>query len=265
MKVTDRPTHPTLAPLSRDQTLSLLDRYDSHHAELIRRFHREMEDLSSLDPSLSALCLVGGAIALRAPGQAREFMLRARDAGASPAQVLEVVMLCMNFAGFASMAEGLQVFDHVLGAEAGPGERPEDYPVGPEVEGFDGPSLAAGVEMYGPVRARSNIQMFRGVGGPAFAGALERFAYGGLYSRKLLPAKEREIVSVALLSCIERPNPFSWHAKAALRLGATPQQLKHAVLGQTLVSGVLTAFRGIAMLNPVIDDWRAHPAADAVA
>lgn len=250
-------------PLSREVALALLARFDAHHAHLLARFHEEMQALSPLPPALRALCLVGGAVALRATGQTREFMRDARTAGATPAQILEVVMLNTNFAGFAAMSEGLQIFARDHADACGPGERPEHYPDRGEVDGFDAAALDAGVEMYGPPRARNNIRNFRAVGGDAFARALERFAYAGLYRRKVLTPLDREVISVALLSCIERPNPLVWHAKAALRLGATPELLRHSVLGQTPVSGVLTAFRGIALLSPVLDDWRVHPATDA--
>ncbi len=248
--------------LSRAETLTIVEHFDAHAAGLIRDFHASIEDLGVPEPRLARLCNLGGAVALRAPGLTREFMLAAKAAGARLEEIAEVTFLAANFAGFAAMSEAIDLFAQLFGDQPFAGQDPEDYPLGPKVDGYDQPGLEVGIAMYGPIRARRNIDMFRGVGGPAFAEALETYAYSGMFRRRVLSHLEREIVSVALLSCIERPGPLAWHMKAALRLGAAPELLRRALIGQSTVSGVLTAFRGIAVLNPIVDDWRAHPACD---
>jgi alkylhydroperoxidase/carboxymuconolactone decarboxylase family protein YurZ len=248
--------------LSRAETLDLIDRLDKHAAGLIRSFHTSIEGIVDLPPRLARLCNLGAAAAVRTPGLTREFMIAANDAGATREEIVEVLFMLTNFAGFAAMSQGVVLYFEVFGDAPFAGQDPESYPAGPSVEGYDQPGMEVGVAMYGPIRARRNIDMFRGVGGPAFGDALEAYAYSGMFRRRVLSHLEREIISVALLSCIDRPAPFAWHIKAALRLGATPEQLRHALIGQSTVSGVLTAFRGIAVLNPIVDDWRAHPAAD---
>lgn len=167
-----------------------------------------------------------------------------------------------SYAGFPAMSEGIQIFVALFGKNAFKGCTAADFPAGPEIEGFDGPSLEVGIEMYGPVRARNNVRNFRGVGGNGFARALELYAYAGLFRRRVLEPVDREVITVALLSCLERPGPFAWHLKAALRLGATPQQLRAAIVAQGAVAGVLTSFKGIYAANPILDDWLAHPATD---
>jgi alkylhydroperoxidase/carboxymuconolactone decarboxylase family protein YurZ len=252
----------TTQGLSRAETLKLVDRLDKHAAGLIRAFHGSIEDIADLPSRLARLCNLGAAAAVRAPGLTREFMISAKEAGATREEIVEVLLLLANFAGFAVMSEGLVLYFEVFGDAPFVGQDPESYPAGPTVDGYDHAGMQVGVAMYGPTRARRNIDMFRSVGGPAFGDALEAYAYSGMFRRRVLSHLEREIISVALLSCIDRPAPFAWHIKAALRLGATPEQLRHALIGQSTISGVLTAFRGIAVLNPIVDDWRAHPAAD---
>src|SRR5258707_14821489 len=97
-------------PLSRSETLKLVERLDRHQAGLLRDFHAAIEGMIALPPRLAKLCVLGGAVALRAPGQTREFMLDARAAGAPLEQIAEVVFLNTNFAGFAAMSEGIQIF-----------------------------------------------------------------------------------------------------------------------------------------------------------
>lgn len=249
--------------MTRGETIAVIEQMDPHYAKILRDFHAEMDALIALPPRLARLCNLGAATAVRAPGLVREFLESGRDAGATPEELLEVLFLSMNFAGIAALSEALLVFRSVFGEKAVKGQRVQDYPPAGRDGAYDRAALEVGAEMYGTARAKGTVDMFRAVGGPRFAEALEAYAYAGLCRRKVLSSLERELISVALLSCIERPNPFLWHAKAALRLGASAQQLRHAVLGQSTVSGVLTAFRGITALNPLIDDWRAHPGAEA--
>lgn len=255
-------TETNLATMPRADVFDALDALDPHYAGLLRAFHATLDDVVGLPPRLARLCNLGAAVVLRAPGLTREYLAAAREAGATPEECAEVVFSSHNFAGFAALAEGLAAFREVLGESAFKGQDPAEYPVGPKLDGYDKPSLDVGVAMYGPVRARSNIDMFRAVGGPRFAEALELQAYGGLFARRVLPPLDREIITVALLSAIERPGPFTWHAKAALRFGAKALDLRQAVLGQATIAGVVVMFRSMALLGPVIDDWRAHPQSD---
>lgn len=252
-----------IQPMSRQETLDLIQNLDPHYASILRDYNATIEKIVTLPVPLSKLCALGSAVALRAPGMVREFMLAAHEAGAPVEQIAEVVFLTTSYAGFAAMSEGLQTFVDLFGDKPFKGCDLENFPCGEEIDGFDGPALQEGIEMYGPVRARTNVMMFRSVGGTEFARALELYAYAGLFRRRVLPVVEREIITLALMSCIERPGPFVWHLKAALRLGAKPDQIRAGILAQSVVSGVLTAFRAIAMANPVFDDWRAHPSSDA--
>jgi alkylhydroperoxidase/carboxymuconolactone decarboxylase family protein YurZ len=257
------PTTIERKPLSRSETVELIQKFDPHYAAVLQRYVASLDNVIRLPEGLSRLCALGAAIALRAPGMVREFMLGARDAGAPIEQIAEVAFLSTNFAGFEAMSGAMQIFDELFGDAPFSGCVPEQFPVGAEIEGFDGPSLEEGIVMYGPVRARTNVMNFRSAGGPEFARALELYAYAGVFRRRVLPVMEREIICVALLASIERPGPFVWHLKAALRLGAKPEQLRGAILAQSAVSGVVTAFRAIGMANPIIDDWRAHTESDA--
>lgn len=253
---------PRANAMTRQEVFDLLDRMDPHYGGLLRKFHAEIDGLVVLPDRLARLCNLGAAVALRAPDMTREYLAAAVDAGATVEDCAEVIFSCTSFAGFAALTEGLAAFGEVLGNRQFVGQRTNSYPVGPKVDSYDKPAMDVGIEMYGPVRAKTNIDMFRAVGGARFAEALELYAYGGLFARRVLPAVEREIISVALLSVIERPGPFTWHAKAALRMGAKALDLKHAVIGQATVAGVVVVFKSIALLNPVLDDWRAHPASD---
>ena len=248
--------------MSRQDVFKLLQRLDPHYAVLLQDFHSAIDGLEgSLPPKLALLCAIATAAAFESEGQLEEYLRAANRAGVTPEQALETIFYTSNFAGFRALSRGLGVFVEVFGDKIN-GQKVADYPDGKPIDGYDGPGLEIGIEMYGPIRARMNIDNFRAVG-RTFADALERYAYTGLFRRKVLTPLEREIVSVAMLSALEKPGSFVWHVKAALRLGATPEQLKYAVVKQTPISGVLRAFAAMRAMADTITDWRAHPGSDA--
>jgi alkylhydroperoxidase/carboxymuconolactone decarboxylase family protein YurZ len=254
----------TSAGLTRQETLAIVERLDPHYAGLMRALHQEIEELVELPGRLARLCNLGAASALRDRGMVREFLGMAREAGATLEEMVETIFASTHFGGFSPLSDAISVFVELYGHEPFKGQTKADYPDGPRIDSYDQPAMDVGIEMYGPIRARANIDMFRGVGGRKFADAVEAYAYAGVFRRKVLPIIDRQIIYTALLACIERPGPFTWQAKAALRVGATPDQLKNAVIGQATVAGVVVVFKAMALLNPIIADWRAHPGSDNV-
>jgi alkylhydroperoxidase/carboxymuconolactone decarboxylase family protein YurZ len=247
--------------MSRAECFAMLGRIDPHFAGLIAELHGAIDGFDVLTPRLQRLCGVASAAGFEAEAQLVEQLEGCEAAGVAPADALETIFYTMSFAGFRALSKGLTIFVETFGEEAVRGLRPEDFPPGPSIDGYDGPALEVGIEMYGPRRARGNIDNFRAIG-TAFSDALERYAYAGVFRRRVLSPLEREIASVAMLSVLEKPTPFAWHAKAALRLGATPDQLKYAVVQQIPIGGVLRAFAALRPLSELVSDWRAHPAAD---
>jgi len=245
------------------EAVTLARAYDPHYARILERLLADIAGFADLPARTVRLASIGTACGLRSHDQLRTFLESAGDSGLRPEEALEPIFLCTSYAGFAPLLEGLRIFASIYTPEEVSGQKPEDYPPGPAIEGYDGPALEVGIEMYGPVRARSNIQMFRALDAK-LSDALEAYAYAGLFRRRVLPAVEREVASIGILAFMHRPGPLAWHAKAALRLGASPATLKQIVLSQIAVGGVVEAFAAMAILNPILADWRAHPGSDGV-
>jgi 4-carboxymuconolactone decarboxylase len=86
--------------------------------------------------------------------------------------------------------------------------------------------------------------------------------YAGVNRRRVLAPVEREICSVAALAALMKPVQLEWHAKAALRLGATDRQLRWAAIGQLPHAGFPPIVQALRSLDTVLADWYAHPATD---
>jgi AhpD family alkylhydroperoxidase len=84
-------------------------------------------------------------------------------------------------------------------------------------------------------------------------------AYNKIYSRGLtdgraLPAKVREFIAIALLAFRGRENAVYLHAKRALRLGATKQELLEAIETTIIPGGAPTFSTGLAALMRIEED-----------
>lgn len=84
-------------------------------------------------------------------------------------------------------------------------------------------------------------------------------AYNNLYDRgltdgKALPAKTRELITIALLSFRGLENSVYLHAKRALRLGATKQELLEAIETTIIPGGAPTFSTGLAALMRIEED-----------
>lgn len=84
-------------------------------------------------------------------------------------------------------------------------------------------------------------------------------AYNNLYNSalrdgKALPAKTRELIAIALLAYRGLDNAVYEHAKRALRLGATKQELLEAVETSIVPGGAPTFSTGLAALMRIEED-----------
>jgi len=84
-------------------------------------------------------------------------------------------------------------------------------------------------------------------------------AYNNIYNKGLtdgraLPAKTREFIAIALLAFRGRENAVYLHAKRALRLGATKQELLEAIETTIIPGGAPTFSTGLAALMRIEED-----------
>jgi len=71
--------------------------------------------------------------------------------------------------------------------------------------------------------------MLRSFHGEFHAFVLEA-AYGRILTRPHLPAREREVLAVALLAAQDQPRQFAGHARGALHCGASRDELQEALV-----------------------------------
>jgi 4-carboxymuconolactone decarboxylase len=57
-----------------------------------------------------------------------------------------------------------------------------------------------------------------------------KFAWGGIWSRPQLPLKTRSLITIAMLTAINRPDELKGHIQGALNNGATPEEIAEVFL-----------------------------------
>lgn len=74
-------------------------------------------------------------------------------------------------------------------------------------------------------------------------------AWGSVWSRPDLTPRERSIVTIALLAALGNHDEIAMHTRATLRTGATPADLREAMLHVAVYAGVPRANHAIKIIK----------------
>jgi 4-carboxymuconolactone decarboxylase len=84
------------------------------------------------------------------------------------------------------------------------------------------------------------------------------FPYGDIYSRDGLALREREIVTVAMLTALSGREPqLRVHIASALRAGVTADELYEVMLHSIIFAGFPTAINALTVLNEFVAEQQA--------
>jgi alkylhydroperoxidase/carboxymuconolactone decarboxylase family protein YurZ len=133
----------------------------------------------------------------------------------------EAVLQTHLFCGFPRLVQAYGVFD----AEGGLGDPdPDEYEL-------EADTSARGAVLFDEIYAsaadkmRARLDEFR----PDFSTWVLEHAYGRVLSRPGLDPALRELLSICALAALDQPAQFESHARGALRLGATHDDLINAL------------------------------------
>ena len=89
----------------------------------------------------------------------------------------------------------------------------------------------------------------------AFDAPFQRFitevAWGTLWSRPELDRRTRSLVTIALLAAFGRREELELHLKASANTGATPEEIREALLHVAVYAGVPAANAAVALAKTV--------------
>ena len=79
-------------------------------------------------------------------------------------------------------------------------------------------------------------------------------AWGHVWSRPTWTKRERSIVTLALLAALGHDEEVAMHARATVNTGATPDDLREAMLHVAIYAGVPAANHAIKIIKNVLDE-----------
>lgn len=81
------------------------------------------------------------------------------------------------------------------------------------------------------------------------------FAFGDIYSRDALSLREREIATIAMLTCAGREPQLRVHIHAGLNVGLTPVEVEEVILQTVPYAGFPTAINARNILMEITSSW----------
>ena len=176
--------------------------------------------MSVLDEKAKRLARLFTAICLGEFEVVREIR-RAAPTGEPDRAWREAVLQTHLFCGFPRLVQAYGVFD----SEGGLGEPESDEYELEADTGARGTALFDEIYASAAEKMRARLSEFR----PDFAAWVLEHAYGRVLSRPGLDPALRELLSVCVLAAMDQPAQFESHARGALRLGATHDELLSAL------------------------------------
>ncbi|MFC1491818.1 carboxymuconolactone decarboxylase family protein [Nitrospinota bacterium] len=88
---------------------------------------------------------------------------------------------------------------------------------------------------------------------PDFSMLMQRFIWGGLYSREILPQKVRELCSIAALCVLGKPTQLRAHFSAARNLGAEDKEIVEVIFQMAVYGGAPCVLEGLR----IYEEWLA--------
>jgi len=176
---------------------------------------------NALTSSLRALCDFAAAMARGDADGARAALRAARRARARRVAAEESALMLMLYAGYPAALEGLRVLN-----ETWPGRARRTREGSPARWRAAGERLCARV--YGPSYAKL-LPAVRSLH-PDLATWMVEHGYGRVLSRPGLPAKHRELVTVAALAALGWQRQLVSHLLGARRVGASEREIEAALL-----------------------------------
>lgn len=99
-------------------------------------------------------------------------------------------------------------------------------------------------------------------GGSAFAAPFQElvgeYCWGWLWTREGLPRQTRSLVSIALLSVLNRPNELKAHVRGALRNGCSEEEIQEVLLHATIYGGVPCGSDSFRIVRAALDEIAAE-------
>jgi 4-carboxymuconolactone decarboxylase len=88
----------------------------------------------------------------------------------------------------------------------------------------------------------------------AFQELITRYAWGEVWTRPGLPRQTRSLITVAMLVALNREEELRLHLRAALRNGATQEEIRETLLQSAIYCGVPAANSAFRIAHEIFSE-----------
>ncbi len=88
----------------------------------------------------------------------------------------------------------------------------------------------------------------------AFQELITRYAWGEIWTRPGLPRQTRSLITVAMLVALNREEELGLHLRAALRNGATQEEIRETLLQSAIYCGVPAANSAFRVAHEIFNE-----------
>ena len=88
---------------------------------------------------------------------------------------------------------------------------------------------------------------------PELAKHISMFYTGRLYAREVISQKQRELCAVAALTVLDKPAELRAHIRAAMKVGATREEVAEVIFQMMTYGGVPVMVEGLRSLKEILD------------
>lgn len=121
-------------------------------------------------------------------------------------------------------------------------------------ESYFEPALRRGTALFGEDYCRHVFAELDQID-PEYSQLFQHYVYGGMYDRDVLDQKTRELLAVAACTVLNALPQFDVHAKAAVRSGATKQEVLEVILQMSVYGGFPYMLQALRRFRQVVEDW----------
>ena len=90
---------------------------------------------------------------------------------------------------------------------------------------------------------------------PEFAQMFQRYVYGGMYERRVIDQKTRELCAVAACTVTNALPQLETHIKASIRVGATKREVIEVIMQMTVYCGFPCFLQAARLFDRVMAEW----------
>jgi 4-carboxymuconolactone decarboxylase len=94
---------------------------------------------------------------------------------------------------------------------------------------------------------------------PGLAKDLSLFITGKMYAREKLPHRTRQLITVAALTVLGRPDELKLHIQAALNVGSTVEDIAETIFQTAVYGGIPATNTALKTLRQVLQEKGAWP------